>query len=193
MALAALAEAVAQRAVGNVWATGRGVDQHRLPRRSVGLDAEVLGGHELVGHPRAVLLAQLHEVGKVGVLLHVLDEAGDLSVDEELLEEHVSHRHPECAVGTGVGAEPLVGELGVVGVVGADHDDLLAAVPRLGHEVGVRRPGDRDVRPPHDEVAGVEPVGRLGDVGLVAEHLRRRDGQVGVPVVEREHGAADAC
>ena len=78
------------------------------------------------------------------------------------------------SVGAGVRGQPLVGELGVVGVVRADRDDLLAAVAGLGHEVRVRRPGHRDVGAPHDEVGGVPPVGGLRDVGLVAEHLRAR-------------------
>ena len=74
----------------------------------------------------------------------------------------------------GCGRDPLVGELRVVGVVRADGDDLLAAVARLGHEVRVRGAGHGDVGAPHDQVGGVPPVGRLGHVGLVAEHLRAR-------------------
>ena len=64
-------------------------------------------------------------------------------------------------------------------------------VAGLGHEVGVGRAGQRQVRAPHDEVLGVVPVARLGDVGLVPEDLRGGRGQVGVPVVEGQHGAAD--
>ena len=50
---------IAERAVGHVRASGGRVDQDGLRRlRALGLDAEVGGGDELVGHPGAVLLAQ---------------------------------------------------------------------------------------------------------------------------------------
>ena len=91
----------------------------------------------------------------------------------------------------GLGGQPVVGELDVVGVVRRDHHDLLAAIARLGHEVRVGRARDRQVGAPHDQVAGVPPVGRLRDVRLVAEGLRRGRRQVRVPVVERDHRAAD--
>ncbi len=103
----------------------------------------------------------------------------------------MAHRHGERTVGARPGRQPLVGELHVVRVVGRHRDDLLAAVAGLGHPVRVGRPRDRKVRAPHDQVARVPPVAGLGYVGLVAEHLRRSDRQVGVPVVEAQHRAAD--
>ena len=103
----------------------------------------------------------------------------------------MAHRHRQRCVGAGPGRQPLVGELHVVGVVGGDGDDLLAAVAGLGHPVRVGGAGDRQVGAPHDQVAGVPPVAGLGHVGLVAEYLRRGDGEVGVPVVEAQHRAAD--
>ncbi|CAB4965041.1 unannotated protein [freshwater metagenome] len=103
----------------------------------------------------------------------------------------MSHRHRERAVRSRVSRQPGVGELGVVCVVRADDHHLLALVPRLGHEVGVGRARGGDVRAPHDQVRGVPPVGTLGHVGLVAPDLGGRDGEVGVPVVEAQHRAAD--
>ena len=103
----------------------------------------------------------------------------------------MTHRHRQRPVGARLGRQPVVGELHVIGVVGRDDDDLLAAVARLGHEVRVRRARDRQVRAPHDQVARVPPVRRLGHVGLVAEHLRRRRRQIRVPVVERRRVPAD--
>ena len=134
---------------------------------------------------------QLQEEGGVGVTAHVLQEVRLVPFDVELLEDDVAHGHGHGAVGTGRHAQPLVGELSVVGVVGGDHDDLLTVIAGLGHEVRVGGAGQRNVRTPHDEVLGVVPVACLGDVGLVPEDLRAGGGQIRVPVVEGQHGGAD--
>ena len=103
----------------------------------------------------------------------------------------MAHRHRQRPVGAGLRGQPVVGELRVLGVVGRDHDDLLAAVARLGHEVRVGRARGRQVRAPDQQVAGVQPVGGLGHVRLVAEGLRRGRRQVGVPVVEGQDHPPD--
>ncbi len=103
----------------------------------------------------------------------------------------MAHSHREGAIGTGVGRQPLVGELRVDGVVGTNGDDLLSAIPGFGHEVRVGGPGDRDVRTPHDEVGGVPPIRRLGNVSLVSEDLGGSNRQIGIPVVKRDHGATE--
>jgi hypothetical protein len=189
-----VAEPVAESAARHHQIVGPGVDEHGLEVRVllVGVLGEVGGGEELAGPERPVGAGlERDEVGQVGVLLRVAREVGRLPVDEELLEDHVAHRHRQRPVGAGRDRQPLVGELHVVGVVGRDHDDLLAAVAGLGHPVGVRGAGHRHVGAPHDQVARVPPVAGLRDVGLVAEHLRRGDRQVGVPVVEAQHRAPD--
>ena len=159
LAHAGLVEPEPEGSVGHVRKSGGGVDENGLEDGSLGFVAEVGGRHELVRHPGAVLLAQRHEEGQVAVLLHVVDEARYLPLDEELLEDHVAHRHRERPVGTRVRCHPLVGELRVVGVVRRDRDDLLAAVPRLRHEVRIGGAGDGDVGAPHDQVRGIPPVG----------------------------------
>ena len=168
-----------------------GVQQDGLPLGPFAVVAEV-GGHQVLGGDvGAVALGQAYEEGQVGVGAHVVVEERHLAVDEVLAQDHLPHRHGQRRIGARLGGEPLVGELRVVGVVGADRDDLGAAVADLGHPVRVRGARDRDVGAPHHEVGRVPPVAGLGDVGLVAEHLRAGDGQVGVPVVERRHHAAD--
>ena len=152
---------------------------------------EIRGRDELARHVRAVAGGQPHEEGRVRVPLHVLQEARRLLAEVELFEDDVAHRQRQRAVRARVDAQPLVGELRVVRVVRRHRDDLLAVVAGLGHEVRVRGAGQRDVRAPHDQVARVEPVRRLRDVGLVAEDLRGGHRQVRVPVVERQHRAAD--
>ena len=152
---------------------------------------QVRGGQEPVRHVAVPAFPQRHQEGKVGVGLHVVGEVGHLPVAEELGQDHVAHRHRQRPVGPRRGRQPVIGELGVVGEVRADHHDLLAPVPGLGHEMRVRRAGDRQVRPPDDQVGRVPPVTGLGHVSLVAEHLRGGDRHVRVPVVERQDGAAD--
>ncbi len=118
-------------------------------------------------------------------------EAKPGAVAVELAEHHVSHGHGERSVGARVGSQPVVGELRVVGEVGRDHHDLLSPVAGLGHEVGVGRAGDGEVRPPDHQVGRVPPVGGLGHVGLVAEDLGGGRRQVGVPVVEGKDRPAE--
>ena len=191
---AGVAVPMAQGAVRHHRAAGPRVDQDGLEGGVllVGVLGEVGGGQELARGVLAVTgLLEADQVGQVGVGLHVVGEVRRLPVDEELLQDDVAHRHRQRGVGAGLGGQPLVGELHVVGVVGGDRDDLLAAVAGLGHPVRVRGAGDREVGAPHDQVAGVPPVPGLWDVGLVAEDLGRGHREVGVPVVEAQHRAAD--
>ena len=191
LALAGLAEVRRESAVGKEGLTGGRIEQDGLVRRTAIL--QVRCGQEPVRHMRVpvAVFAQGHQERQIGVGLDVVGEVGHLPIPEELGEHDVAHRHRQCPVGAGVARQPVVGELGVVGIVGRDHDHLLSPVAGLGHEVRVRGPGDRQVGAPDDQVAGVPPVAGLGHVGLVAEHLRRRDRHVGVPVVEGQDGAAD--
>ena len=188
---ARLGVAEAHRPVRHHRITAAPVDEHGLPRCALGVVAQVGGGEELSGHVRAIVLLERDEERQVRVALHVVDEEGHAALDEELLEHDVAHRHRHRPIRTRLRRQPRVGELRVVRVVRRDHHDLLALVSGLGHPVRVGRAGDRHVRAPHQEVGGVPPVAGLRHVGLVAEHLRGRDGQVGVPVVERGHRAAD--
>ena len=191
-ALTLLAEAVADRAVRDADLAAGGVDDGRLPHGVLARPAEVALDEELAGAVGAVRRRlEADQVRQVGELLGVGLEERRAGVGEVLLEHDVAHGHRECPVGAGRGTHPLVGELHALGVVGRDGHDLLPAVARLGHPVGVRGARRRDVGAPHHQVAGVPPVARLRHVGLVAEHLRRRVGQVGVPVVERQHRRAD--
>src|SRR5699024_11124344 len=140
------------------------VEDDRLERGVLALAAQVLGGEELGGAIPVVGLFQSDQERQVGVAAHVVVEVGGGALDEELPQDDVPHGHGQRAVGAGTGGQPLVGELGAVGVVGGDHDDLLPPVAGLGHPVRVRGAGDRDVGPPHDEVAGVPPVTGLGNI-----------------------------
>ncbi len=191
LAHAGLVVAVPDRAVRDHRIVGAAVDEGGLPLARLLVDAEVGGIDEPVRYPGVLALTQRDEEGQVGEASGVVDEHRHLPVDVELFEHHVTHGHRQRAVGARLRRHPLVGELRVVGVVGTDRDDLLTLVAGLGHEVRVGCARRGDVGAPHDEVARVPPVGRLGHIGLVAPDLRRGDRQVGVPVVERQHRAAE--
>ncbi len=195
-ALVAITEAHRPARHGN--GVGAPVEEHRLPHGVLGRGLrddrgrQVTGDDELPRGIRAVVLRlERDEEGQVGVAPVVVDEEVDLPVGEVLLEDDVAHAHRERAVDPGPAGDPLVGELDVLGIVGRHGDDLLAAVARLGHPMRVRRAGEGHIGAPHDEVARVPPVARFGHIGLVAEHLRRGVGQVGIPVVEGQHRRAD--
>jgi hypothetical protein len=64
--------------------------------------AQIGGGQELPGHVPADALVERHEERQVGVALHVVDEERHAALDEELLEDHVPHRHRQRAVGAGL-------------------------------------------------------------------------------------------
>ena len=179
-------------AVGHEDLTGLAVHQDGLEVSVLllSLTSELCCGQELGGDLHAVFAGfQGDQEGKVGVGQGEVLEELDTLVDIVLLEDDVTHRHSQCRVGTCLCGQPLVSELGVVGVVGAHGDNLGTAVANLGDPVSVRGTGQRNVCAPHDEVRSVPPVARLGNVGLVAEDLRGSHGKVSVPVVEAGHDA----
>jgi len=194
LADAVVAVAVSHRTVGHHGLLRHRVQEHGLEGCVLAgslFATQVLRGQELAGEIRAVTFLQAHQERQVRVAGDVLGEVRDLAVDEELLEDDVAHRHGQGAVCARSGGQPLVGELDVVGVVRCHRDDLLSAVASLGHPVRIRGSGDGQVRAPHDQIARVPPVPGLRNVRLVAEDLWRRDRQVGIPVIEAEHRAAD--
>ena len=185
---------MSQRSVGHDHLVGGTVEDDCLEGcvLLVGMIGEVCGGEELPGPEQTVCrFFETDQVGQIGVLLDVVAEVRGLPIDEELLEDDVPHRHRERGVGAGLGRQPFVRELHIVGVVRSDCDDLLAAVAGLGHPVSIRGPGHREVGAPHDEVTGIPPVPRFGHISLVTEDLRGSNGQIGIPVVEAQHRAAD--
>ena len=193
LALVFLSVTVAHGAVGHEDLAGLAVHQDGLEVsvRLLSLTSELSCGQELGGDLHAVFAGfQGDQEGKVGVGQGEVLEELDTLVDVVLLEDDVSHCHSQCRVGTCLCGQPLVSELGVVGVVGAHGDNLGTAVANLRDPVSVRGTGQRNVCTPHDEVCSVPPVAGLGNVGLVAEDLRGSHGKVGVPVVEAGHHAA---
>ncbi len=167
-----LCPAEAERAVRHDRFAGGRVEEDRLGLGVFPVLAQVGRGEEPVRGQSALVLAQGDQEGGVGELAQVLLEVRHLAVDQELAQDHMAHRHRQRPVRAGVRGEPLVGVLDVVGVVGADRDDLGAVVAGLGEEVRVRGAGHGDVGAPHDQVARVPPVRGLRYVGLVTEDLR---------------------
>jgi len=194
LADAFVAVAVSHRTVGHYRLGADRIEQHRLEGCVLTGSlraAQILGRQELAGDICAVTFFQAHQEGQIRVARDVLREVRDLAVDEELLEDDVTHGHGQGCVGARPGREPLVGELDVVGIVRRHRDDLLSAVASLSHPVRIGGSRDWHVGAPHDQVARIPPVPRLRHVGLVAEDLRRGDRQIGIPVIEAEHRTTD--
>ena len=192
--LALLAPPEPDRPPGHHHRAGSVVDGEGLPFGVVGLPArpfEVGGAEKPFRHVVPVPLDESHQHRHVGVPAAVVGEVLHLPVEVKLAQDHVSERHREGRVGPLLHVEPHVGELARLGIVGADHYRLCPLVARLGEEVGVRGASLRHVRPPQDEEARVVPVGRLGDVGLLAPGLGARRREVAVPVVERHAHPAE--
>ena len=184
--------AVTHGAVRNEDLTGLAVHHDRLEVgvSLLSLASELSCGQELRGNLHTVFTGlQGDQEGKVGVGQGEVLEELDTLVDVVFLEDDVAHSHCQRCVGTCLCGQPLVSELGVVGVVGAHGDNLGTAVADLGDPVGIRGTGQRNVCTPHDEVRSVPPVTGLGNVGLVTEDLRGSHGEVSVPVVEAGHHA----
>jgi hypothetical protein len=124
------------------------VQQHRLPcglsRRLRTLQIRL--GQELALNQTAMLgvVDQRDQEWQVGIGLHIVGEERHLPIDEEFLQDHMTHRHGQRGVCAGLCWQPFIGELGVVGVVRADGDDLGASIPHLGHPVRIGGPRDRD-------------------------------------------------
>src|SRR5699024_2563430 len=198
LALTVGGEAVAQGAVGDRDPTGAIVPDGGLELGvgGVGLGgdgaAEVGGGDEAAGPAAAV--AAVFEVdaeGQVRVGADIGVEVIGLRVDEALLAGDLADRRGTGPGGAGGRGQPSVGERPVPRIARGDGDDLPRVVGGRGHPVGGGGAGQGHVRAPHHQGGGVPPVTGFGNIGLVAEDLGGCWGQVGVPVVERQHRTAD--
>ena len=116
-----LAVTVADRAARHGGLAGGRIDHDRLPLVVLGLAAgtvEIGGPQQPIGDVGALALPQCDQQRQVGEPARVILEVGNPALDVELLQDHVTHRHREGPVAAGLGGQPVVGELGVLGVVG---------------------------------------------------------------------------
>ena len=153
--------------------------------------------HEVGGAQRTacgvitVALLEHHQHRHVGIAAHIIGEILARLIEMELTQHHMAHRQRHRGIGTLLRRQPQIAEFGDFGVVRGDRHGFSAFVADFGKEVGIRGTGLRHVGAPGDNVAGVIPVRRFGDVGLFAPGHRRSWRQVAVPVVEAQAGAAD--
>ena len=152
-----------------------------------------IGGADHPAGNVETLLATLkhHQHRHIGVGAAVVEEIIARVIKVKRFEDHVAHRHGQRAVGTLFRRQPLVAELGYLRKVRGNRDGFGALVAHFRKEVGVRGSGLRDIGAPGDNIAGVVPVGGLGNVGLLAPGHWRGGGKVAVPVVEAQAGAAE--
>ena len=181
-----LAPAVTDASHGHPRTVVAGVPHEELPVPI--LDVSVwgiaIGSQVLRGAVAVVRLAQFDQDGRIGVLLGVVQEVGNLLLVVILLEKDVVDGHPPGPVLSRVDRHPLVRVLRHLIEVGGEHPHLAAVVPRLRREVTVRRAGHVEIRSHDREELGVVPIRRFVDVRLFAPGLRRCGRKVAVPVVE---------
>ena len=192
--LALLAPAEADRTCRDVEIARGVVDRDGLPVGVVALARvadEIRRAQLPVGHQAPVLLRQHHQHRHVGVATAGVEEVVAPALRVPLGQDDVAHRQRERGIGALLRVQPQVGELRRFRIVGRDGHDLGAAITGFRHEVRVRRARLRHVGPPHHDEAGIVPVSRFRNVGLLAPGLRGGRRQVAVPVVEGHADAAD--
>ncbi len=108
----------------------------------------------------------------------------------ELAQDHMAKGKCQRGIGTLLGMQPDIGQLGDFGIIRRNGHRLGAVVARLGEEVGIGCSRLRYVGTPGDDVAAVIPIGRFRYVGLLAPYLRRGGWQIAVPIIKTQAGAA---
>ena len=151
---------------------------------------QISGCQELTGHHSVFGFLQFDQERRIRVARHIIQEEWLLAFNVELAEDYMTHSLRQGPVRAGVHPQPLIAKLGVISIIRRNRHDFLPVIAGFGHEVSVWGTGQGNVRPPHDEVLRVEPVARLGNIGLIAENLRRGGREVSVPVIERQHDPA---
>ena len=132
-----------------------------------------LGRTQAVTRTVALLIfVQAHQHRHIGQATGVVFKIIGRIVDVEFFQNHMSHGHGQCRIRTLARRHPDVAEFRHFAEVGRDGNGFRAFVTHFGVEVCVRRTRHRDVRTPNQQVVGVIPVGRFGNVGLLAPCLR---------------------
>ena len=171
------------------------VISHGFPFRVITFSETVkqVGSTQHTARRIAAVVARLeyHQHRHVGVGPAVVEKVIARVIEVEGFEDHMAHGHRQRAVGALLRRQPLVAELSDFRIVRRDGDSFGAFVAHFGKEVGVRGSGLRHVGAPGNNVAGVVPVGRFRHVGLFAPGHRRGGGQIAVPVIKAQAGAAN--
>ena len=182
-------------AVGHGRALAGTVVDHEFPFRVVAAEPQIRSAYAAArrkhGFAVPFLFIEEQQERQVREALGVILKIRHATIEIKFFQDDMVHRHGQCAVRTRAYGQPMVGELGEVGVVRGNRGNFSAPIPGLDIEVGVRRAGLGQVGTPRDDVARVVPVRALGHVGLLAPNLRRGRGQVAVPVVEADHTRAE--
>ena len=192
--LAAAVPAVADAALGRYQPGAVLVVGDGFPLAVIGLAEivrQVAGAQEAGGAQAVAVGFEGYQHRHVGVAAYVVGEVFAGIFQVEFLQDDVAKGHGDGGVGTLLGVEPGIGQLGGLGKVRGDDHALGALVAHFGKEVGVRGAGLGHVGAPQDQVVGVVPVSGLGHVGLLAPDHGGGRRQVAVPVVKAHAHAAD--
>ena len=103
----------------------------------------------------------------------------------------MAHRHRHGCIGTLLGLHPDIRELCDLRVIGRDCHCFCPFVPNFREKVGVGSPRLRYVGAPGDDEAGVVPVRRFWNIGLLAPNLWAGGRKVAIPIVKTHTHATD--
>src|SRR3989304_6632646 len=125
-------------------------------------------------------------MGKVGVLLEIINEVGDLPVNIELLHDDMVDTHPPGTIRSCLHRNPEVCILGNLCVIRRTDYHLCTANAELGNIVTVSSPGPVRGCSCDDYITGVIPVSALTDICLLTPYLRMGVWKVCVVVIEAQ-------
>ncbi|MNM70496.1 hypothetical protein D3C81_821250 [compost metagenome] len=185
-----LLPALAHRSVRYDQFSRRFVINNRLPFGMLRCLPQIACPQEPAGFVAAFVRIQQNQERHVRVLFGVVQEHRFLALYIKFVQDDMRHRLSHRCVRSRMRSQPIVGKFHVLRMVRRYGHHLRPFIANLGHEMSIRRPRQRNVGAPHDQVSGVVPIGRLRHIGLFAPNLRRSRRQVGIPVVEAEHLAA---
>ncbi len=103
----------------------------------------------------------------------------------------MSHRHPECAIASGMQRDPLIGIFRNLTKIWGKYDGLGAVITGFGKKVGIRGSSHIQICAHYRNKFGVIPIGAFAYIRLLPPYFRRGIGQVAIPVVEAQVDAAE--
>ncbi|MNB85425.1 hypothetical protein D3C75_323370 [compost metagenome] len=156
--LLAFFPALAHRAVRDNHFTGCLIIDDRLPVRMRRAVSEVACPQEASALPGIFMRIKQNQERHIRILLGIIQEHRLLPLLVEFTQNDMRHGLGYCRIRARIRCQPVVGEFHILRQVRCNRDNLGSLVADLSHKVGIRCACQRDIRAPHDQIAGIVPV-----------------------------------